>query len=208
MTFGFFRRAVGAGSGVMACIGFPRNRGRKAALCHRTRAMSSGAVWRFFFEADGPRRTFSRRFSEPDPTHRPAPSPSSFLLLISVAPSPLPSFPSLFRHSHHPFVIPVKTGIQGRTSPLSGPAIGVGAKADVTSGFVSMFRSFDKLGTPQAQHIAGSTNLGVGRFRSKNVRGVNPGRFPRPDRHCGRPGAAGSPYNVACAPRRWSRPRP
>ena len=44
MTVGFFRRAVGAGSGVMACMGFTRSFDRKAALCHRTRAKSSGAA--------------------------------------------------------------------------------------------------------------------------------------------------------------------
>ena len=42
---------------------------------------------------------------------------------------------------------------------VKGP--GVGAKAEMTSGFVSMFR--------QAQHIAGSTNLGRRRGRSLSL---------------------------------------
>ena len=42
---------------------------------------------------------------------------------------------------------------------------GVGAKAEVTSGFVSMFR--------QAQHIAGSTNLGGWRGRSLSLRSLS-----------------------------------
>ena len=46
----------------------------------------------------------------------------------------------------------------GRKVPelVEGPGAGV----TVSSESVSMFRSFDKLRTPQAQHIAGATNLG------------------------------------------------
>ena len=54
-----------------------------------------------------------------------------------------------------PFIPSLENYIEGNPN---GQKARVGAKAEVTSGFVSMFRSFDKLRTPQAQHIAGSTN--------------------------------------------------
>ena len=39
-----FRAAVGLVSGVMVSMRFPRNRDRKAVLCHRMRGMSSGVA--------------------------------------------------------------------------------------------------------------------------------------------------------------------